>query len=90
MNVHVKNFNSPRVSKKVLELLSKLSKFTGYKITCKIQLYFLCRKSLILIRCSKVNDSKRDFPLPGNRKYAFNDNANNSDTMFQGVTYTYN
>lgn len=40
MNVHVKNFNSPRVSKKVLELLSKLSKFTGYKITCKIQWYF--------------------------------------------------
>ena len=41
MNVHVKNFNSPRVSKKVLELLSKLSKFTGYKNIYKSALFYV-------------------------------------------------
>ena len=54
MNVHVKNLNSPKISKKVLELVSKLSKFTGYKITCKIQLYFYKRtieNCILNMRC---------------------------------------
>ena len=40
MNVHIKKLKSSKISKKMFKLVSKLSKFAGYKIICKIQLYF--------------------------------------------------